>query len=29
MATIKQRIDNVTENVTDGKVEISSAITEK
>ena len=29
MATIKQRIDNVTENVTDGKVEISSAITDK
>lgn len=29
MATIKERIDNVTENVTDGKVEISSAITEK
>lgn len=29
MATIKERIDNVTENVTDGKVEISSAITDK
>lgn len=29
MATIKQRIDNVTENVTDGKQDIASAITEK
>lgn len=29
MATIKERIDNVTENVTDGKTEISSAITDK
>lgn len=29
MATIKQRIDNVTEDVTLGKQEISSAITEK
>ena len=29
MATIKQRIDNVTENVTDGKTVIASAITEK
>lgn len=29
MATIKQRIDNVTEDVTLGKVDISSAITDK
>lgn len=29
MATIKERIDGVTENVTDGKVKISSAITDK
>ena len=29
MATIKQRIDGVTENVTDGKQDISSAITDK
>ena len=29
MATIKQRIDNVTENVTDGKQDIASAITDK
>lgn len=29
MATIKQRIDGVTENVTDGKTVIASAITEK
>ena len=29
MATIKERIDNVTENVTDGKQNIASAITEK
>ena len=29
MATIKERIDGVTENVTDGKVDISSAITDK
>ena len=29
MATIKERIDNVTENVTDGKQDIASAITEK
>ena len=28
MATIKERIDNVTENVTDGKTDIASAITE-
>ena len=29
MATIKQRIDNVTENVTDGKQDIALAITDK
>ena len=29
MATIKERIDGVTENVTDGKQDIASAITEK
>ena len=29
MATIKQRIDGVTENVTDGKQDIASAITDK
>lgn len=29
MATIKQRIDGVTEDVTQGKTEIASAITEK
>ena len=29
MATIKERIDGVTENVTDGKTEIASAITDK
>ena len=29
MATIKERIDGVTENVTDGKQDIASAITDK
>ena len=29
MATIKQRIDSITENVTDGKQDIASAITDK